>query len=167
MASVKPNVVWFNIDSLRADVFYKLLDSDKLPNFGLIFGKARRAKHAVSVFPTVTMTCQASLATGATPARHLIGGNAWFDRFGKRPFLRDYTDTETSLLVYGYKLFGLPTGLLAKTADEDHAIGRLDLSGATPTLYDALKARVIRTGVVFTAVSRGAKRTRPRRALTA
>ncbi|MFA6451347.1 MAG: alkaline phosphatase family protein, partial [bacterium] len=84
----KPRVVWFNIDALRPDIFYDLLDSNKLPNFGRIFGRSRRAERAASVFPTVTMTCQASLATGAFPGRHLIIGNGWFDRYGKKPSYR-------------------------------------------------------------------------------
>lgn len=150
----RPRVVWFNIDALRADIFYELLDRNKLPNLGMIFARSRRAVQAVSVFPTVTMTCQASLATGAMPGRHLLVGNGWYDRYGKRPSHRDYTDPESALAVFGYKMFGLPTGLLPRGGVE--ALGNYDLSGGTPTLYETLKTRNVRTAVTFNHISRGA-----------
>jgi predicted AlkP superfamily pyrophosphatase or phosphodiesterase len=151
----KQRVVWFNIDALRPDILYELLDSNRLPNLGMIFASSRRAEQAVSVFPTVTMACQASLATGAFPGRHLIIGNGWFDRYGKRPTYRDYTETRSALNLYGFEPFGLPTGILPRR-HQSHPLGDRDLSGATPTIYEALKGRSIRSAVVFNQISRGA-----------
>jgi predicted AlkP superfamily pyrophosphatase or phosphodiesterase len=151
----KPRAAWINVDALRPDLFFDLLDSNKLPNFGLAFADSMRTGLAASVFPTVTMTCQASLATGALPGRHLLIGNGWFDRYGKRPSYRDYMETKSALNIYGYEPFGLPTGILPRRR-VNHPLGDRDLSGATPTLYEALKTRSVRSAVVFNQISRGA-----------
>ncbi len=151
----KPRVVWFNIDALRPDIFFDLLDGGRLPNLAAIFAGGKRSGEAVSVFPTVTMTCQASLATGSMPARHLITGNGWYDRYGKRPTYRDYTETRSALRIYGYEPVGMPTGVLPRR-HASHPLADRDLSGATPTLYDAIKTRSVRSAVVFNQISRGA-----------
>ncbi len=151
----KTRVVWINVDALRPDVFFDLFDCGKLPNFGKTFPVSQRTGLATSVFPTVTMTCQASLATGALPGRHLLIGNGWYDRYSKRPAFRDYTEPKSALNIYGYEPFGLPTGILPRRK-VSHPLGDRDMSGATSTLYEALKTRTVRSAVVFNQISRGA-----------
>jgi len=150
----RPRVVWINIDSLRPEVIYNLLDEGKLPNLGKMFGRGLRAPSAVGVFPSLTLPSQASLITGVYPGRHLITGDVWYDRYGKRPTYRDYRNSDTALQLYGYRLWGFPTGLLPGVPEP--ALGDNDISGATPTVYMAVKSRSVRTAVSFTQFSRGA-----------
>jgi len=156
MSSYKSNkarLIWFNVDSLGPELFYGLLDAGRLPNFQRIFSKSCRIK-VVTSFPTVSLTCQATIATGSSPTRHLITANAWFDRFGKRPVYRDYKNPESALLLFKYKKYGWPTLLLP--TKRGPSLGNRDMSGTIPTVYEAVKARTVRSCVVFSHFSRGA-----------
>ncbi len=148
----RPRVIWFNIDGLRPDIFYNLLDSGRLEGFSRLFSEARRADKCVSIFPTSTIPCQASLITGAMPAGNLIFADAWFDRYGKFPLFRDYRAPKDGLHLFGYRPYGLPTVILPNR--DDHPLGEADLSGSTQTLFDSLKARNVRTACVFNPFSR-------------
>lgn len=149
----RPRVVWLNIDALRADVFFGALESGALPNFSRAFSNSIKGT-ASSVFPSVTMSAQASLVTGAFPTHHLITGNAWFDRFGKSPIYRDYSTRDNALHLFGYGMYGGATMVLPSR--RGISLGNRDISGATPTLYGAIKARSVRCAVFFNMFSRGA-----------
>lgn len=148
----RPRVVWINIDALRADVFFAALNAGAIPNFSRAFLPGIKGI-AASVFPSATMPAQASLATGAFPSHHLITGNAWFDRFGKSPIYRDYSTRDNALHLFGYGMFGGMTVILPNK--RGIALGNRDISGATPTLYGAVKARSVRSAVFFNMFSRG------------
>ena len=147
-------VILLNIDGLRRDPFYSLIDEKKLPNFCGIFSEGIRVERATSVFPSVTLTCQASLYTGCYPNRHYLLGNGWFDRYPKEPVYRIYTTLHTALHVFGFRLFGAPTILLPKRKDEP--LANADLNPQVPTLYETLTRHHLRSAVVFNHISRGA-----------
>lgn len=150
----RPRVIWFNIDGLRPDIFHDVLESGKLKTFSRLFSQGKQAEKCISVFPTSTIPCQAALVTGAMPAANLIPADAWFDRYGKFPLYRDYNSTRDGLRLFCYEPFGLPTLILPDKGE--HPIGESDLSGATQTLFDAVKARNVRTAAAFTPFSRNA-----------
>ncbi|HOO56452.1 MAG TPA: alkaline phosphatase family protein [bacterium] len=150
----KHRIFWFNIDGLNADIFYGLLDANRLPGFGMIFSRARRAEQAVGVFPTVNLTSRTSLATGAMPGRHLMTGNGWYDRYGKKTVYRDYKTLGSELEMFGYGKLGMPTLVMPRIRGE--ALANSDMSGGTATIFDAIKTRSVRSAVIFNQVSRGA-----------
>jgi len=151
----RPRVVWINVAGLSGPVFYELLDNGDLPNFGQAFRNSARVERCASVFPSATLPCQASLATGCHPGRHGILGNLWFDRFGKQPKYRNYAQNNSALDIMGLKLFGAPTAHLPPRAGP--ALANSDLSGSARTLYEELNLRKVRTGIVFNHISRGAR----------
>jgi predicted AlkP superfamily pyrophosphatase or phosphodiesterase len=148
-------VVWVNIDGLCAAPFNELLADGKLANFKRVFAHCARVERAASVFPTVTLSCQASLATGCFPSKHGLIGNAWFDRFGKQPKFRNYADTNSALAIYGFKLLGAPTVVLPPRAGP--ALANNDLSGSARTIYEELGLHKVRSAVALNQISRGAR----------
>lgn len=72
------NVVVFNIDGLRADVFEELKEASSFLKDLFVAPKIT----CRSTFPSITFTAQATIATGEPPDRHGIPGNQFFDRLG-------------------------------------------------------------------------------------
>jgi len=96
-------VVIIDIDGLTNALFNKLMKQDKkLPNFERIFGKKLQKSisfdKAQTVFPSVTLTTQASIFTGQYPSIHGIVGNEWWDR-EKKEFV-NYTGITTASKIY-------------------------------------------------------------------
>jgi len=84
-AGASRRVILIDIDGLRREAFYFAVNHGVLPNFERILGgrnfeKAIRFDKATTVLPSVTLTAQASIFTGAYPAKHGIAGNQWFNR---------------------------------------------------------------------------------------
>ena len=72
------NVVVFNIDGLRADVFDSLLSGSEFLKDLFVAPRV----NCKSTFPSITFAAQATIATGEPPDRHGIPGNQFFDRLG-------------------------------------------------------------------------------------
>ena len=68
-------------DGVRTEVFDAMLDAGQLPNIQrYIVDRGVRARHAVTVVPSITYAATASINTGRYPGHHQIMGNKWFDR---------------------------------------------------------------------------------------
>ncbi len=91
----KKQMIFLDIDGILPEVLYELAD-DKSTNISRIAGCGQRVKRAVTIFPSVTLCCQASMFTGVYPAEHGIVGNLWFDRGQTPPVFRKYTDAKTA-----------------------------------------------------------------------
>ncbi|MEW5946203.1 MAG: alkaline phosphatase family protein [bacterium] len=151
---MKRKVVVINVDGLCREPFYSMLDGGSLHVFRSLFGKGLRVERAVSVFPSVTLTCQASLYTGCLPVKHNLLGNGWFNRYAGSPVYRDYTNLHAALHVYGFRLFGLPTVFLPER--KGTPLANAEISAGAPTIYEALARAGMSGAVVFDHVSRGA-----------
>lgn len=147
-------IVWINVDGMRHDLIYQMLDAGELPRFGELFGTGLRVERALSIFPSVTLACQAALFTGCHPNRHHLLGNGWLDRFQKPPLYRDYTTMHEALRVYGFNLFGWPTILLPPRRDTP--LANAEINREIPTLYQTMEKAGMTSCVVFNHVSRGA-----------
>jgi Type I phosphodiesterase / nucleotide pyrophosphatase len=152
-APAQPRVVIVDIDGLRRDTLESVYLSGKLPNFERILGEVRDGKgfgtavwfeNATSVFPTVTMSGQASIFTGVTPARHGVPGNQWFDRASGRVIA--YLTATGLPCVYGF----LPIGV------GDCAGGLANRHLEVPTLYEAATTAGKTSIVVFSQYWKGA-----------
>ncbi len=146
-------MVLVDIDGIRADTFENAYLKGKLPNFARILGEVGDGKgfstavwfeKATSVFPSVTMAGQASIFTGAQPARHGIPGNHWFDRATGRVI--DYFSLIGTPCIYGF----LPLGV------GDCAGGLANRHLQTRTIYEAATAAGKTSTVVFSQFWKGA-----------
>ena len=116
------HLLLIDIDGLRHDVFQKALREDAIPNIAALLGGptlANGVEMAVaSTASSITFAAQASLFTGAHPARHGIPGNQFFDRFGRygdgtpRHYAFDVGDTLAYDDAIGVFSHGLASGCL-------------------------------------------------------
>ena len=70
------------IDGCRADSLYGCLEDNRLPELTKLLDRMGyvRFRNCVTAFPSVTVTCHASIMTGSYPGVHGIVGNNWFIR---------------------------------------------------------------------------------------
>ena len=148
----KRQLIFIDIDGILPDVLYEALD-DPASNVSKLGGRGLRAEKAVSVFPAVTLSCQASMFTGVYPARHGVVGNLWFDRHSNPPLYRRYTDAKTAAGVYGFGLVGWPTIILPERPELMYANN--DLSKDVKLIYEAAAEKGMASWQVFNQYSRG------------
>lgn len=146
-------LVFIDIDGIRPEVLYGILD-DPSTNMHRIAGRGLRVERAVTVFPAVTLTCQASMFTGTFPATHGVVGNSWFDRTTTPPLYRKYTTAKTAAGVYGFGLFGLPTIILPERPELMYANN--DMSPDIKTIYEMAGEKGLTNWNHFNQYSRGA-----------
>lgn len=151
----KKQLVFLDIDGIDPEVLYETLD-DPNSNLSRIAGRGLRAERAVSVFPAVTLSCQASMFTGTFPGTHGIVGNLWFDRHAEPPMYRKYTDAKTAAGVYGFGLFGWPTIILPERPQLTYANN--DMNRAVRTVYEMAAEKGLRSWQLFNQYSRGVEK---------
>jgi len=165
LAGFKPkHVVVFIIDGCRADALYGALESGQMPHLKKLMKEAghRRYEACITVFPSVTVACHASIVTGAYPGLHGIVGNNWFIR-------KKWAEGDGSVELYRatreYVKYswkhpksdpGLMNGFLT---DAYFSIANADLSHRVRTAYEACNASPRGGGSlsVLEMVSRGAR----------
>jgi predicted AlkP superfamily pyrophosphatase or phosphodiesterase len=141
--------VIIDVDGIRRDTFQQAYQDGRLPNFQRVFARALWFDNASSVLPTVTMAAQASIFTGAQPARHGVPGNQWFDRSAGR--LVDYMSAGGLICVYGLTLLG--GAQCAGGLANGHLLA--------PTLYEAAAQAGLTSAVYFSQYWKGAVRAAP------
>jgi predicted AlkP superfamily pyrophosphatase or phosphodiesterase len=138
-----------DIDGVRRDTFETAFGDGRLPAFARIFGSALWFDNASTVLPSVTMAGQASIFTGAPPARHGMVGNQWFDRRAGR--IVDYMTVPGAICVYGITWF-----------DGDACKGGLGNGHLmAPTVYEAAAAAGFTSIVVYSQYWKGASNPAP------
>jgi arylsulfatase A-like enzyme len=72
----------FIIDGCRTDTLYKAIEGGSMPKLRNFMEETgyTRYDNCFTVFPSVTITCHASIVTGTYPGSHGIAGNNWFIR---------------------------------------------------------------------------------------
>lgn len=68
------------VDSLNPILLQREVAAGRLPALAFLLQEGRMYRECVSVFPTVTPTALASLATGRGPEAHGVGGVMWYSR---------------------------------------------------------------------------------------
>lgn len=138
--------VLIDLDGVRRDTFEQAWRAGEIPNLARIFETALWFDDARTVFPPVTMAAQASIATGAPPARHGIPGNRWYDRAESR--LYDYMTAAGISCTYGFSIVGGDVCL--------GGLGNRHL--LVPTMYEAASARGFESVVAYSEYWKGASR---------
>ncbi len=94
-------VILIIIDSLRPAALKTCLDDSTVPALEYLCHKGRVSFDCVSVFPTMTPTATASIATGVYPDDHQIPGFIWYHREEKR--IINYGATPQAIWKIGLK----------------------------------------------------------------
>lgn len=94
-------VILIVIDSFIPDTLRTCLTEEVVPGIEYLVKKGRLHYDCVSVFPTMTPTATASVATGVYPDRHGIPGFIWYHREKKR--IINYGATALAILKAGFK----------------------------------------------------------------
>lgn len=148
---------------MKREIFYDLLHGGKLPGLAALFNGGVKVRYGNTVYPSETLPSQASLFTGSAVRRHGIVGNVWLDRTTDPPAVKNFTSASGAAAVYGYGLWGAPTGFLP-LRDSVGMLNR-ELDPGAPTLYEVAGEAGLTSTVVFNQYSRGATRwIRPGRA---
>ena len=94
-------IVLVIIDSIRPEALKKCLQDGTIPAIEYLCHKGKVVFDCVSVFPTMTPTATASIATGLYPQDHGIPGFVWYHREEKR--IINYGATPGAIWKIGLK----------------------------------------------------------------
>lgn len=94
-------VILIVIDSFIPETLRTCLTKEVTPGIQYLVENGRLYYDCVSVFPTMTPTATASVATGVYPERHGIPGFIWYHRGEKR--IINYGATPLAILKSGFK----------------------------------------------------------------
>lgn len=98
--AARSGAIFFMLDGVNPDIFKKLLDEGKLPNFKRYFvDRGLYVERSTANLPSVTLVNEASLVTGDFSGRHGILGNNWFDR--TRLLWRNYESYDDKNVIDG------------------------------------------------------------------
>lgn len=137
-------VIWLMVDSLMSHAIDQGVKKGELPALSYLIQNGTYEKEMVSSFPTMSVTIDSSLLTGTYPDRHRIPGLIWFDQ------------KENRLVNYGTGLKEMVyDGLNQAIEDTAIHLNGKHLSKETPTIYEELAARGIRTGSINGLIYRG------------
>jgi predicted AlkP superfamily pyrophosphatase or phosphodiesterase len=102
-------VVYIVIDGLRTDAFEQVAASGLAPALTNLKERSHYVRDSVAAFPSITPCATATLITGATPDRHGIPGQSWYDleeqryvNYGQGPrlaFITRLREVATDLFV--------------------------------------------------------------------
>lgn len=137
-------IIFLMIDSLMAQSIDKGIEQKVLPTFQLLTEKGHYYKNMVSSFPTMSVTIDSSLITGAYPNDHHVPGLTW------------YSKDEKKVINYGTG----PMEVFKHGADQvlNDAIINLNgnhLNPKVPTIYEDLAQHGLKTGSINGLIYRG------------
>jgi predicted AlkP superfamily pyrophosphatase or phosphodiesterase len=102
-------VVYIVIDGMRTDAFEQACASGLAPALTYLKERSHYARDSVAAFPSITPCATATLITGATPDKHGIPGQCWYDfdeqryvNYGQGPrlaFISKMKEVATDLFV--------------------------------------------------------------------
>jgi predicted AlkP superfamily pyrophosphatase or phosphodiesterase len=122
-------VVFIVVDGMRTDAFEQAAASGKAPALTVLKERAHYVRDSVASFPSITPCATATLITGATPDRHGIPGQCWYDRdeeryvnYGQGPrlaFISKVKEVATDLFVnLNHKHLGKDVQTLHESLDD-------------------------------------------------
>lgn len=123
------------IDGCNRDILYDLIDRGDAPFFRKLVDDGARVKNAVTMYPSTTGSCCATLYTGCWYRNHGVLNNEWMDRFDNPPSGRSYVaGLKFALASMDRKLFGFPNILLPPM----NKGGSINVDLKRPTIYEEL-----------------------------
>lgn len=137
-------VIFIMADSLMAEAIDKGIAQKELPAFEYLIKHGQYYKDLVSSFPTMSVTIDSSLLTGAYPDRHYIPGLTW------------YSTADKKLISYGTG----PMEVIKLGVDPVLADALINLNGShlnpqLPTIYEELAQLGKKSGSINGLIYRG------------
>ncbi|PTX64256.1 putative AlkP superfamily pyrophosphatase or phosphodiesterase [Melghirimyces profundicolus] len=137
-------VIWLMVDSLMAPGMDQGMKKGELPALSFLIRNGIYQKEAVNVFPTMSVSIDASLLTGEYPDRHGVPGLIWYDT------------KEQRLVNYGTGLMEVVRGgVNPALMDTARNLNQQHLNREAKTLYEELGERGFTTGNVNGMIYRG------------
>ncbi|MFD1956328.1 alkaline phosphatase family protein [Paenibacillus thailandensis] len=137
-------VILLLVDSLMYQTIDRGIREGKLPAFRYLIEHGQYYRNLVSGFPTMSVSIDSTLLTGANPDRHRVPGLVW------------YSATERRLVNYGTDpLEVVKTGFPGTFRDALLHLNQSHLNPKISTLYEELERKGLSTGSVNGLVFRG------------
>ncbi|MCR8985074.1 alkaline phosphatase family protein [Brevibacillus laterosporus] len=137
-------VIVLMVDSILSDSIDKLVTMNKAPALSFLIKNGMYRRDLISSFPTMSVTIESSLLTGAYADQHKIPGLLWFHPEEKR--IVNYGD--------GFRVAWKP-GLADWAYDSIYNLNRSHLSSKIRTLHEDLHKKGFTTASINTMVYRG------------
>jgi hypothetical protein len=148
--AAKKKLVLAVIDAMRPAMLHQAVAEGRAPTLGLLLDRGHHVDECVAAFPSVTPVCAASIATGASPDRHLIPSMNWYHRDEER-----YVEYGTSFRAS--QTFGFKRSL----TDTIYKMNHEHLSAGTKTVFESLDDAQVRTAGTTYLMYRGRHRHEP------
>jgi hypothetical protein len=140
------------IDALAPTMLERALAAGAAPTLRALVQRGRYVCDCVAAFPSVTPVCAASIVTGAWQERHLIPGMNWYHR------------VEDRYVEYGSSFRSAQRfGLARQLTDTVYNLNGAHLAPETPTVFETLDDRGVRTAGTTYLMYRGRHRHEPQR----
>jgi predicted AlkP superfamily pyrophosphatase or phosphodiesterase len=140
------------IDAMAPAMLERAVADGQAPTLAALMQRGLYVPDCVAAFPSVTPVCAASIVTGMWQDRHRIPGMCWYDR-GERRYVEYGSSFRASQRV----------GLTRQLTDTVYNMNGVHLSRATPTVFESLDDRDIRTAGTTYVMYRGRHRHEPQR----
>ncbi len=122
-----PKVILLVIDSLMDEPLKKAIQEKKAPALAFFLKHGQYSKNVVSSYPTMSVTIDSSLITGAYPDETKIPGLVWFNNDKKQ------------IITYGNGLFEIMKIGVSQFAESImHQYNNVDLSPNVSTIHEDL-----------------------------
>ena len=143
---VRKKVIYMVIDSFHPRALEHGIGQGLLPAFSFLIENGRLYPDCISVFPTVTPACTASLTTGAPPSLHGIPGIVWYHRGERR------------IIDYGSNWYSiLRNGLVQAAQEYLFNLNHKHLGWQVRTIYEDLESKGYFTAASNPIIYRGNK----------
>jgi hypothetical protein len=140
------------IDAMAPAMLERAIEEGGAPTLAALMERGRWVPDCVAAFPSVTPVCAASIVTGQWQDRHLIPGMNWYHR------------AEDRYIEYGSSFRASQRfGLARQLTDTVYNMNGAHLSRDTPTVFEDLDDRGVRTAGTTYLMYRGRHRHEPQR----
>jgi hypothetical protein len=140
------------IDAMAPAMLERAIEQGVAPVLERLVADGLYVPDCVAAFPSVTPVCAASIVTGAGQDAHEIPGMNWFHR------------EEHRYIEYGSSFRAAQRfGIARQLTDTVYNMNRAHLSSETPTLFESLDDRDVRTAGTTYLMYRGRHRHEPQR----
>ncbi|XID93107.1 alkaline phosphatase family protein [Paenibacillaceae bacterium WGS1546] len=137
-------IIFLMVDSLMAQAIDEGIRQQRLPAFQYLIGHGQYYKDLVSSFPTMSVAIDSTLLTGKYPDEHGVPGLIWYSSDARR------------IVNYGTgPMEVLRQGIHPVLTDALIHLNGNDLNRDTPTLYEELARRGLKSGSINGLIYRG------------
>jgi hypothetical protein len=132
------------VDAMKPEMLERAVIAGRAPAMGRIMQEGVYVDDVVAAFPSVTPVCAATITTGVGPDEHLIPSMNWYHRYEER-----YIEYGSSFSA------SRQFGVVRSITDTVYRMNAEHLSNDTPTVFESLDDRGLRTAGTTYLIYRG------------